>query len=107
MPTTINLKSVKPTEGIRSPAVVTSNMAMKHLNDITAQHAEIVRGIEQQKQRVDAYNQQKQSELANQNAMNAEMQKEKMANDTQAKKDYLDFAQKNAEINAKRTQLST
>lgn len=89
-----------------SPSVITSKPAQDHLNTIKTDHASILEGMANQKVRVDAYNMQKQSEMATQNAMQSEMQKEKMVNDTTAKKNEMDFAMKQSEIDVKRAALS-
>lgn len=89
-----------------SPAVVTSRRAQEHLDDITVKHADLLNGMSQQSQKVAAFNMQKQAELQAENSMKAELEKEKMVADTQAKKDALQFQQKEAELNIKRAALS-
>lgn len=89
-----------------SPAVINSKPAQKHLDTIKADHASILEGMANQKVRVDAYNMQKQTEMATQNAMDSEMEKEKMVNTTTAKKNEMDFAMKQGELDIKRAALS-
>lgn len=88
------------------PAVITSRLADRDYNSIIGKHADLVTGMAQQSQKVAMFNQQKQSELAAQNAMNAELEKERMVADTAAKKDALTFQQKQSELDLKRAALS-
>lgn len=89
-----------------SPSVITSRPAQDHLQDIKGDHAAILEGMANQKLRVDAFNMQKQSEMAAENTMKTEFEKEKMVNDTTVKKNEMDFATKQAEIDVKRAALS-
>lgn len=52
------------------------------------------------------YNQQKQANLAAQNSMKAEIEKEKMVANTEAQKNALTFQQKQSEIDVKRAALA-
>ncbi len=88
------------------PSIITSKAADDHYNNIVAKHADLVMAYAGQKQRVDAYNQQKQAAMQARNDMQAEMQKEQMAATTTAQKNSLDFAAKQGELDIKRAQLT-
>lgn len=89
-----------------NPAVITSKAAQKDFLNIQAKHLDIVQGLTNQSVRVAAVAQQKQAELAAQNAMNAEMEKERIAANTESQKTALDFAQRQGELDVKRAALS-
>lgn len=89
-----------------SPSVITSRAASDDLDKIRGHHEQLVTGIADQNMRVQNMNMQKQAEIQNQNAMNMEIEKERMVADTAQKKDALNFAQKQAEIDVKRAALS-
>lgn len=89
-----------------SPAVITSRKAERDYADIQAKHREMMNNMQLQSQKVEMFNAQKAAELQAQNSMQAEIQKEKMVADTTAKKDALQFQQKQSEIDVKRAALS-
>lgn len=89
-----------------SPAVVTSRRAADDYAKIKLQHNDLLNGMAVQSQKITAFNQQKQSELAAQNSMKAELEKEKMTADSAAKKDALTFQMKQSELDVKRAALS-
>lgn len=89
-----------------SPVVVTSKPASKDFERIKANHSEILQGMAIQSDKVAQYHQQKAAELANQNAIKAEVDKQKMISNTEAQKNALDFASKQAEIDIKRAALA-
>ncbi len=88
------------------PTVITSKAASKDYNRIVAAHADLLTGMANHSVKVANYNTQKQTELANKNAMQAEMQKETMASNTQAAKDSQEFALRQGELDIKRAALS-
>ena len=106
-PTPLNYKAIKPSQETISPIVVTSKRAQNHLFSIQQEHAKLVQGLKDQKARVDSINQQKQAALQSEQTMKAAMQKEQMVNQTQASKDAMDFASKQAELDVKRAALSS
>lgn len=106
MPTPINYNAIKQSDTPRTPSVITSKAAQKDLLNIQSIHSDLVRGLANQKVRVDAFNQNKAAELVAQNSMKMEMEKEKMVSDTTAQKNAMDFAQKQAELDIKRSVLS-
>lgn len=81
-------------------------MAKDDLDKIRSQHDEIIKNMADQSVRVAQYDMQKQSELASKNAMQAEMEKNRMAANTDTQKNTLDFAQKQAETDIKRAAIS-
>jgi len=91
---------------LRSYPVITSKAAEKDLNNIKATHATLLKGMALQNDKVAAYKQNKQAELQAKQTMQAQMEKEKAIADTQAKKDAMTFAQKEAELSIKRAALS-
>lgn len=93
-------------DNLFAPAVITSKAADRDYGGIMAKHANLVNDVATQKIRVDAYNQQKQAEMAAQNSMKMEIEKERMVADTAQKKDALTFQQKQSEIDVKRAALS-
>lgn len=89
-----------------NPAVITSKSASRDLEKIRAQHAAIVDGISNQAVRVAAARQQKAAEMAAQNTMKMEMDKEKMASNNNAQKNALDFQAKQGDLDIKRASLA-
>lgn len=90
-----------------SPAVVTSKAARDDFENIKVTHSDLLNGMANQAGKAAVYNQQKSADLAQQNAMHMDMEKEKMAADSQDKKDAMTFAQKQAELDIKRAALSS
>jgi hypothetical protein len=86
--------------------VLTSKPAQKDFQNIKSQHADILKSMALHAEKTTAYKQNKEAQFAQQNAMQMEMDKEKMTADTQAKKDAMTFAQKQSEIDIKRAALS-
>lgn len=89
-----------------SPAVITSRVASKDLEKIKAQHADILTGIANQTIKIQQYNQQKSVEQQNQQVMRNELEKEKMAANTNDMKTALDFQTKQSELDIKRAALT-
>lgn len=89
-----------------STAVLTSKPAQKDYERIKSAHADLLQGMVNQADKVAAYKQNKQAEVAQQNSMQMAMEKEKMTADSAAKKDAMTFAQKQAELDIKRAALS-
>ncbi len=91
-------------------SVITSKKAQQDYLNIKSRHADILTGMTNQKMRVDQYNQQKdQQKMAmdqNQATMQAEMDKEKMAQGTIQQKNTMDFQQKQQELELKKIALS-
>ncbi len=90
----------------RTPAVITSRAATKDLQNIQLHHEEMLSGMTMQGVRVKEYNQQKAAQLQADQVMQNEMKKEKMASDTEAQGNALDFAMKQAELDVKRAALA-
>ena len=90
-----------------SPAVITSRAADRHYENIKEQHADILRSMTAQSDKVADFNMRKQSEMAAQSATNAQFQKDMAATNTQAAKDAMTFAQKQTELDIKRASLSS
>lgn len=92
------------------PAVVTSKKAKKDYGNIKAKHADILMGMSNQKMRVDAEMAQKTAmktaETQNQNAMQHDMQKTQMTNDTTNQKNTMDFSIRQQELELKRIALA-
>lgn len=91
---------------IKPIPVITSKLASNDYNKIISAHSDIVQGITNQSQKVAQYKQQKEAEIANKAAMENELKQSQMVADTAAKKDALQFAQKQAELDIKRAALS-
>lgn len=93
-----------------SPTVITSKPAQRDYDKIVAKHADLVMGMANQKMRVDMVNaerdQQKATEMQNNQTMQTELKKSQMVADTASEKNHLDFASKQAEIDTKRAALS-
>lgn len=90
-----------------SPAVLTSRRADDHFAKIKGEHTDMLKNMALQKMKVDQYNMQKQAELQQENTMRGEMDKAKLVAKTTSEKNHLDFAAKQAEIDVKRTALSS
>lgn len=92
------------------PAVVTSKKAKKDYGDIKAKHSDIVTGMANQKQRVDAEMAQRTAmtiaESQNQQSMQHDMQKTQMTNDTTNQKNTMDYSVKQQELELKRIALA-
>lgn len=89
-----------------SPAVITSNKAQQDFDKIKSEHSNILTGIADHHARMEQQNQVKAQQLASDNSMKMEMEKERMVADTAQKKDAMTFAQKQAEIDLKRAALA-
>ncbi len=89
------------------PSVITSKPAQKDLLKIKAQHDDIVRGMADQSIKVENYRQQKAAERQSKMTMENEMKKEQMVQNTAAQKNNMDFTSKQAELDIKRSLLST
>lgn len=89
-----------------TPAVITSRKAQDDLDKIRGHHEQIVTGIADQNMRVQNMNMQKEAQVQADNSMKVELEKERMVADTAQKKDALNFAQKQAEIDVKRAALA-
>ena len=85
---------------IMNPAVMTSKMAQTHMNDVKAQHNDLLTAMAMQKDRVQAFQQQKQVEQQNQQVMAHEMAQAKMVADTEAAKMATQQATESAKLTA-------
>lgn len=83
-------------------AVLTSKPAQKDYNNIVSKHADLVEGIANQAFKVQAYRQQKADALANEGAIQADLEKSKMVANTETQKNALDFQMRQAELDARR-----
>lgn len=81
-------------------------MAQKDLDKIKGIHNNLLDGMALQSQKVQTLNNQKAAEMQNQQTMENDMEKEKMAANTQSKKNEMDFALKQGELDVKRAALS-
>lgn len=90
-----------------SPAVISSKKARQDADTIKANHSTLLQGMARHRVKIDAYTQQKAIELQNENAVKTEMDKERMVADSTAQKDAMDFALRQAEIDIKRSSLSS
>lgn len=68
-----------------TPTVITSKRAKQDIVDIRAKHGDILRGMEDQKQRVALYNQQKMEEAKQRQAI--QMEQNRQSQEMQAKND--------------------
>ena len=89
------------------PSVITSRMAARDFEKIKASHADLVTGISNQQMKVNAYRQQKAAEMQNQNVMQQEMETAKMTANSNDMKTALDFQQRQAELDVKRSALTS
>jgi len=89
-----------------STSVITSKAAQNDLNKIKSVHADLLTRMANQAQKVAQFNQQKSADLAAQNNMNLQIEKERALANTEAQKTAADISQKNAEIDIKRAQMS-
>ncbi len=90
-----------------SPVVITSKAAQKDVQSIGIKHDEMVTGINLHNIQVAQYKQQKASEMASENAMKMEMDKEKAVADTATQQMALDHQIKLGELDIKRASLTT
>ena len=86
--------------------VISSKAAQNDNNKIVASHADLVAGIANQTQKVQQYNQQKQQEMAQKQAMDSQMKMQQMNNNTQVQKQNQDFAIKQGQLDVQRASLS-
>lgn len=89
-----------------SPAVITSKRASDDYAKIKLQHADLLNGMALQSAKVAQYNAQKAAQIANEQAMKGEMEKERIVADTAQKKDALTFQMKQSELDIKRAALA-
>ena len=89
-----------------SPSVITSKAASKDLENIRSAHADILRGLAVQSEKVNSYNKQKAAAMVAQNEMKSELQKQNIADTSAASKNANDFAIKQGELDIKRAQIS-
>jgi len=87
--------------------VITSKAASKHFEKMKLDHAELVSALSNQSVKANAYRQQQSANLAAENNMKMEMEKEKMASQSEAKKNDMDFALRQGEIDIKRASIAT
>lgn len=88
-----------------SPVTITSRKAEEDFADITAKHSDLLQGMAVQSMKVANYNAQKAAQIANEQAIKGEMEKERLVADTAQKKDALAAQQKSEELSIKRQAL--
>lgn len=104
-PTPLNFNAMRRT-GTFSPTVVTSKAASDDLENIQTRHAEIQADLIAHRDLMAAKNLEKQAQRESQDAMKADMEKEKMMATTQANKDAQDFHLRKSELDIKRAALA-
>lgn len=87
------------------PSVITSRAASKDMERIKTVHADLLTGLSDHQMKVEGYRQQKDAEMANNQAMQGEMKKAEMVANTANQKNALDFQGKQAELDIKRATL--
>ena len=70
-----------------TPIVITSRKAKKEIEKIKAHHADILRGMDEHKKKVDSFKLQKESERQQAIQQAVESRKQRMAEEAQAKKE--------------------